>query len=321
MNTVSAGVVRDAANSFGTFGAWCSRTTPRADLRAVDRVASCTSRRAPLGEPRLLFFAALQPRHRPRPAGDVDLTAPVHLDADKPRRNRRAEERQKREPPATAGRQRPVTTRLRLDVLGRRSCRGGGLGFGPAVAGHRNQRRVKTPDGDLRRRLHSSDDRFSSSRVDLARRVRASPRPARHRASASPLKFLFGAGTQPLLPRRQGADSIDTARPSIQFQTTRAKLQTADGLDQRAPARRKRCGWLYIAFLDAQPQVNHGEEDGTQGYCMGGALVFRTAATVPDRAGAGTRSTGWPGHRRARQPAPAGAEDSRAASTSCRLQR
>jgi carboxymethylenebutenolidase len=43
----------------------------------------------------------------------------------------------------------------------------------------------------------------------------------------------------------------------------------------------------YIAFLDAQKQVNTSKKIGTQGYCMGGGLVMRTAATVPDRVGAG----------------------------------
>jgi len=43
----------------------------------------------------------------------------------------------------------------------------------------------------------------------------------------------------------------------------------------------------YIEFLDAQKQVNKSKKIGTQGYCMGGALVVRTAATVPDRVGAG----------------------------------
>jgi carboxymethylenebutenolidase len=43
----------------------------------------------------------------------------------------------------------------------------------------------------------------------------------------------------------------------------------------------------YVAFLDAQPQVDKAKKIGTQGYCMGGALVVRTAAAVPDRVGAG----------------------------------
>ena len=43
----------------------------------------------------------------------------------------------------------------------------------------------------------------------------------------------------------------------------------------------------YVAFLDAQPQVDKAKKIGTQGYCMGGALVVRTAAALPNRVGAG----------------------------------
>ncbi len=43
----------------------------------------------------------------------------------------------------------------------------------------------------------------------------------------------------------------------------------------------------FIAFLDAQSQVNKAKKVGTQGYCMGGPLVIRTAAAVADRVGAG----------------------------------
>ena len=43
----------------------------------------------------------------------------------------------------------------------------------------------------------------------------------------------------------------------------------------------------FIAWLDQQPSVNKAKKIGTQGYCMGGALVVRTAAVVPDRVGAG----------------------------------
>jgi len=41
-----------------------------------------------------------------------------------------------------------------------------------------------------------------------------------------------------------------------------------------------------IAWLDQQPSVAKNRKVGTQGYCMGGPLAFRTAAAVPDRVGA-----------------------------------
>jgi carboxymethylenebutenolidase len=43
----------------------------------------------------------------------------------------------------------------------------------------------------------------------------------------------------------------------------------------------------YISFLDAQSPTNKAKKIGTQGYCMGGALVVRTAAALPARIGAG----------------------------------
>jgi carboxymethylenebutenolidase len=42
-----------------------------------------------------------------------------------------------------------------------------------------------------------------------------------------------------------------------------------------------------VAFLDAQPQVDAARKIGAQGYCMGGALVVRSAAALPSRIGAG----------------------------------
>jgi carboxymethylenebutenolidase len=42
----------------------------------------------------------------------------------------------------------------------------------------------------------------------------------------------------------------------------------------------------YIGWLDRQSAVDTGRRVGTIGYCMGGPLVFRTAAAVPDRVGA-----------------------------------
>ena len=42
----------------------------------------------------------------------------------------------------------------------------------------------------------------------------------------------------------------------------------------------------FIAWLDKQRSVAKNRKVGTQGYCMGGPIAFRTAAAVPDRVGA-----------------------------------
>ena len=42
----------------------------------------------------------------------------------------------------------------------------------------------------------------------------------------------------------------------------------------------------FIAWLDQQQSVAKNRKVGTQGYCMGGPIAFRTAAAVPDRIGA-----------------------------------
>src|SRR4051812_38548307 len=42
----------------------------------------------------------------------------------------------------------------------------------------------------------------------------------------------------------------------------------------------------FIGWLDQQSAVAKNRKIGTQGYCMGGPMAFRTSAAVPDRVGA-----------------------------------
>jgi carboxymethylenebutenolidase len=42
----------------------------------------------------------------------------------------------------------------------------------------------------------------------------------------------------------------------------------------------------FVAWLDTQASVAKNRKMGTQGYCMGGPIAFRTAAAMPDRVGA-----------------------------------
>jgi len=43
----------------------------------------------------------------------------------------------------------------------------------------------------------------------------------------------------------------------------------------------------FVSFLDQQSAVDASRKIGTTGYCMGGPMVMRTVAAVPDRLGAG----------------------------------
>jgi carboxymethylenebutenolidase len=58
-----------------------------------------------------------------------------------------------------------------------------------------------------------------------------------------------------------------------------ASIGAAGAVEKDAPA--------FVAWLDSQRQVDRAKKIGTQGYCMGGPLVMRTAASAPDRIGAG----------------------------------
>jgi carboxymethylenebutenolidase len=102
-------------------------------------------------------------------------------------------------------------------------------------------------------------------------------------------KRIAAEGYSVLVPNpfyRTAKAPVFDASFSFQNQADMAKLQrvrqplTAAGAAERDAV-------AYIAFLDAQPPVNTAKPIGMQGYCMGGALVVRTAAAVPHRVGAG----------------------------------
>ncbi len=79
------------------------------------------------------------------------------------------------------------------------------------------------------------------------------------------------------------APGIETA--GFNFATDGAKLQPLMG-SVNAAGNPEKDATAYIAWLDQQPQVDKSKKIGTQGYCMGGPLIMRTAAAVPDRVGA-----------------------------------
>jgi carboxymethylenebutenolidase len=102
-------------------------------------------------------------------------------------------------------------------------------------------------------------------------------------------KRLAAQGYSVLVPNpfyRMGKAPFFTDASTVDFAKERGKIGPLMG-SVTADGNAEKDAIAYIEFLDAQKQVNKSKKIGTQGYCMGGALVVRTAATVPDRVGAG----------------------------------
>jgi carboxymethylenebutenolidase len=102
-------------------------------------------------------------------------------------------------------------------------------------------------------------------------------------------KRLAATGYSVLVPNpfyRVAKSPVYEDASKVDFQTERPKIAPlmgsiqADGTVERdVPA--------FVAWLDMQKEVDRNKKIGTQGYCMGGGLVVRTAAAVPSRIGAG----------------------------------
>jgi len=102
-------------------------------------------------------------------------------------------------------------------------------------------------------------------------------------------KRLAAEGYSVLVPnpfyRVSKAPFTDASTFDFNNPTDRAKLNPLMG-SVNAPGAAEKDAVAYIAFLDAQKEVNKSKKIGTQGYCMGGPLIMKTAATVPNRVGA-----------------------------------
>ena len=105
-------------------------------------------------------------------------------------------------------------------------------------------------------------------------------------------KRIAAEGYSVLVPnpyyRTGKASTLDLSTTKFSFQNAddMARLRKLmSGLSE--PGVAEKDATAFIAFLDAQKQVNKKKKIGTQGYCMGGPLVLKTAAAVPNRVGAG----------------------------------
>jgi carboxymethylenebutenolidase len=101
---------------------------------------------------------------------------------------------------------------------------------------------------------------------------------------------LAAAGYSVLVPnpyyRTTKAPVFDMSKFDFQDPASRARLQSVQG-PLNAGGAPESDAKAYITFLDAQRQVDKAKKIGVHGYCMGGPLMMKTAATIPDRVGAG----------------------------------
>ena len=71
-----------------------------------------------------------------------------------------------------------------------------------------------------------------------------------------------------------------------QWQTEEGKAKIAPMREALTPEGIASDGAAFVAWLDAQPEVDTARKIATTGYCMGGPFTFRTAAAAPERVGA-----------------------------------
>ena len=135
------------------------------------------------------------------------------------------------------------------------------------------------------------------------------PHPHRHGKSASYPGVLIWPDAFGLRPsmraigRRIASEGYSVLVPNPFYRVSKApftdasnfNFQNADDMAKlkplmasvNTPGNAEKDAAAYVAFLDAKKEVDKRKKIGSQGYCMGGALVVRTAASLPDRIGAG----------------------------------
>lgn len=79
----------------------------------------------------------------------------------------------------------------------------------------------------------------------------------------------------PVVP--EGSSFQDEATRKILYPLARSLSPETNVTDAKA----------FVNFLDKQDAVDTTRKIGTTGYCMGGPMMMRTAAAIPDRVGAG----------------------------------
>jgi carboxymethylenebutenolidase len=105
------------------------------------------------------------------------------------------------------------------------------------------------------------------------------------------------------MAKRLAADGYAVLVPNPFYRVAKSPVfESASSFNFGDPAQRSKLGPLmgsinaagaaerdavaFIGWLDTQKQVDRAKKVGTQGYCMGGPLIVKTAAAVPNRVGA-----------------------------------
>ena len=97
---------------------------------------------------------------------------------------------------------------------------------------------------------------------------------------------LAGEGYAVLVPNpfyRDGPAPLPG--PDFNFATDRQMVMGLMG-NLTAPGAAERDAEAFVKWIDTQDAVDTGKKMGTTGYCMGGPLTMRTAASLPVRIGA-----------------------------------
>jgi len=77
-----------------------------------------------------------------------------------------------------------------------------------------------------------------------------------------------------------------TAPEHFNFDDPVARAKVMALKDTLTPETAQADAQAFVSFIDQQSATDTKRKVGTMGYCMGGPLVMRTAATLPDRVGA-----------------------------------
>jgi carboxymethylenebutenolidase len=117
------------------------------------------------------------------------------------------------------------------------------------------------------------------------------------------LFFMDGIGVRPVLHRmadRIAANGFLVLLPNLFYRAGRAPVfdvatilqpenrpKLMELVNALTPDRIGSDAGTFLEFLAARPEVTPGSKVGLTGYCMGGAMVMRTAARFPDRIAAG----------------------------------